>query len=157
MRSFLRLLRTPRVGLTAFLVAVLGMMVSTVVAGAPRAEVWERWTVHDASSTARVDHTLWDTFVRAHVRRSADGIARVNYGSVTKADRSKLHDYVSQLSGTAVSAFNRTEQKAFWINLYNALTVQVVLDHYPVESIREISISPGFFTPEGNGTKALPR
>jgi len=35
---------------------------------------------------------------------------------------------------------------AFWINLYNALTVQVVLDHFPVESIRDIKISPGLFS-----------
>ncbi len=28
----------------------------------------------------------------------------------------------------------------YWINLYNALTVRVVLDHYPVDSIRDIDI-----------------
>ena len=34
---------------------------------------------------------------------------------------------------------------AYWINLYNALTVDTVLNHYPVGSIRDISISPGLF------------
>jgi hypothetical protein len=38
------------------------------------------------------------------------------------------------------------EQLVFWINLYNALTVKVILEHYPVESIRNIDISPGFFS-----------
>ncbi len=41
---------------------------------------------------------------------------------------------------------NRSEQFAYWINLYNALTVKVVMDHYPVKSIRKINISPGWFS-----------
>src|SRR6185369_6345248 len=39
-----------------------------------------------------------------------------------------------------VTALDAEEQRAFWINLYNALTVAIVLDHYPVKSIREISL-----------------
>jgi hypothetical protein len=42
-----------------------------------------------------------------------------------------------------VDRLARAEQMAFWINLYNALTVAVVLDHYPVATIRDINISPG--------------
>jgi hypothetical protein len=45
-----------------------------------------------------------------------------------------------------VSGLRRGEQKAYWINLYNALTVDVILDHYPVKSIRDIDISPGIFS-----------
>lgn len=40
----------------------------------------------------------------------------------------------------------RRQQLPFWINFYNALTVKLVLDHYPVESILRINISPGFFS-----------
>jgi Protein of unknown function, DUF547 len=43
-----------------------------------------------------------------------------------------------------ISTYNRSEQKAYWINLYNALTVSLVLQHYPVESIRDIDISGRF-------------
>jgi hypothetical protein len=45
-----------------------------------------------------------------------------------------------------ISAYNGAEQKAYWINLYNALTVEVILSHYPVKSIRNIGISPGLFS-----------
>jgi hypothetical protein len=45
-----------------------------------------------------------------------------------------------------VTRLNRNEQKVYWVNLYNALTVQLVLDHYPVKSIRDINISPGIFS-----------
>ena len=44
------------------------------------------------------------------------------------------------------SLTSRDEQLAYWINLYNALTVKVILDHYPVKSILDIDISPGWFS-----------
>ena len=37
-----------------------------------------------------------------------------------------------------ISAYNRPEQMAYWINLYNALVVRLVVDHYPIASIRDI-------------------
>jgi hypothetical protein len=64
---------------------------------------------------------------------------------VTPADRAALRAYLAALAATPISRFNRGEQLAYWINLYNALTLTVVLDHYPVQSIRDIDISPGLF------------
>jgi hypothetical protein len=55
-----------------------------------------------------------------------------------------------------VRSLRRDEQLAYWINLYNALTVKVILDHYPVKSIRSIDISPGFFS-DGPWGKPLVR
>ena len=71
---------------------------------------------------------------------------RVRYREVSRADRSALNRYLGDLSRTPISRYARAEQLPFWINLYNALTVRVVLDHYPVESIRAIRISPGWFS-----------
>ena len=75
----------------------------------------------------------------------ADGINRIAYGKVGKADREALAAYLERLQGVAIRKFNRDEQRAYWINLYNAATVDVVLEHYPVKSILEIDISPGLF------------
>ena len=54
-----------------------------------------------------------------------------------------------------VSGLGRDEQCAYWINLYNALTLEVVLDHYPVASIRDIDISPGLFSQGPWGKKLI--
>ena len=43
----------------------------------------------------------------------------------------------------AISNYNRAEQKAYWINLYNAATVDVIVARFPLKSIRDINISPG--------------
>jgi hypothetical protein len=113
---------------------------------APEADLWERWAAHAPSSTKTIDHRAWDAFLVGHLVAHADGVNRIAYGKVSDADRRRLDDYLSSLSAVPISEFSRDEQRAYWINLYNALTVDVVLDHYPVDSIRDISISPGWFS-----------
>lgn len=123
-------------------------------AAAPAAELWPRWQAHVPGATAMIDHAAWDRFLAAYVVVSGDGINRVAYRNVSSRDRKALADYLGRLSLTAISSFDRPEQRAFWINLYNALTVQVVLEHYPLDSIRDIDISPGLFA-DGPWGKSL--
>ncbi|MBM3951846.1 MAG: DUF547 domain-containing protein [Rhodospirillales bacterium] len=130
-------------GLAAF-VAVLAL--AATAAAAPRAELWPRWTAHDPTSTRSVDHSDWDTLLARYNNAAADGSRRFDYAAVTAEDRRRLDAYVERLAATPVSALARDEQRAFWINLYNALTVRTVLERWPVASIREISISPGLFS-----------
>ena len=113
---------------------------------APRSEPWERWASHDETSLAAINHDAWTKFLSDYVEKSPDGINRVRYADVTSADREMLEGYIDSLTAVAISHYNRAEQRAYWINLYNALTVKIVLDHYPVVSIRDIDISPGFFS-----------
>jgi hypothetical protein len=142
--------------LLAFCLAVpLGGFLSLDAIGAPSAKLWSRWQAHDPTSTLSVDHTAWDRLLRTYVLSEPDGINRFAYGKVTAADRAALDAYIATLSRTAVSQLNRAEQRAFWINLYNALTVQVVLAHYPVDSIRDIDISPGLFADGPWGRKLV--
>jgi hypothetical protein len=132
-------------GLCFALVFMCGLALKAVYA-APQADLWERWTAHDAASTESIDHGAWDHFVKAYVSPSPDGINRIDYTGVTESDRRALQAYIAELPAASIGRFSRDEQLAYWINLYNALTVSVVLDHYPVESIRDIDISPGFFS-----------
>jgi hypothetical protein len=96
----------------------------------PKAELWDYWLPHDPASTAVVNHGAWDAFLKKSI--------------------------IPTLSEVPVRSLRREEQLAYWINLYNALTVKVVLDHYPVKSIRDIDISPGFFS-DGPWGKPLVR
>jgi hypothetical protein len=123
----------------------LVLCVLRVDAFVPKSELWERWTAHSPSAAATIDHDEWDAFLAANLASHTGGINRIAYAKVSEADRKRLDDYLSTLSAVPISDFSRDEQRAYWINLYNALTVDVVLEHYPVGSIRDISISPGFF------------
>jgi hypothetical protein len=112
-------------------------------AAAPKAALWPRWQRRDPASTARVDHGPWAAFLARHVRPQPDGLNLVAYREVGAAERAALAAYLEGLARVPVSGLAPDEQMAFWINLYNALTVRVVLDHFPVRSIRDIDISPG--------------
>ena len=111
---------------------------------APSANLWARWTANDPAATRSIDHGAWDRFLKTYVLAADDGVNRVAYGRVTNADRLGLKRYIAGLAAEPVSRLSRAEQLPFWINLYNALTVELVLDHYPVKSIRDIDISPGW-------------
>ncbi len=82
-----------------------------------------------------VDHGAWARVLVKAVRPGRDGIARFDYRSVRLADVSA---YTGMLATVDPAGLSRNAAFAYWVNLYNALTVQVVLEAYPVKSIRDI-------------------
>lgn len=81
------------------------------------------------------NHILWDELVRAHVRASGE----VDYRGFIR-EKDKLESYLEQLSKNAPdrNSWTEAEQLAYWINAYNAFTVKLIVDNYPVESIRDL-------------------
>lgn len=129
-------------GLTVF---VLSVLAADIARAAPKSDLWERWTAHEPGSTDTIDHSVWDGLLKNYLQIRHDGLVVVDYAKFHASGRDALASYVSSLQSVPVSTLNRNEQYAYWVNLYNALTVKVVLDHYPVSSIRDIDISPGLF------------
>jgi hypothetical protein len=111
---------------------------------APRAEPWERWRRHASGARTSVDHAAFDALLARHRSLGSDGIARFAY-QAARTERETLTAYLARLQATDVDALDRAEQFAFWANLYNALTLDVVLAGWPVASIRDIR--SGLFTP----------
>jgi hypothetical protein len=107
---------------------------------APAAEPLRRWEAHDPASKLTVDHRAFGAFLARYRFAGADGVARVRYAAVTAADRAALGAYVARLEAVDVDALGRREQFAYWVNLYNAATLRVVLERYPVKSIRDIKL-----------------
>ena len=76
-------------------------------------------------------HQAWDQLLRKHV--SATG--RVNYAGF-KADRKAFDAYLLALAKqTPAGSWSRAEKMAYWINAYNAFTIDLIIDNYPVSSI----------------------
>lgn len=123
-------------------VCLIVALALTPAQAVPPAEPWDLWTEHDPNSVQTIDHAAWERFLVRYLRIGADGVHRVAYAEVTPADRAGLDAYIDQLAAVPVGAYNRLEQMAYWINLYNALTVRLVLDHYPIASIRDIDDTP---------------
>jgi Protein of unknown function, DUF547 len=129
--------------LLTLLVALSGILAAAVAQAGPRAELWPRWAAHDPASMRHIDHGEWDAFLKRYLRIGADGVHRVAYSQVTPADRARLDDYIASLGAVAIDEYSRAEQMAYWINLYNALIVRLIIEHYPVASIRDIGGGPG--------------
>jgi hypothetical protein len=106
---------------------------------APESELWPRWQAHVADNRTRIDHRAWGAILRTYLYSGKDGIYRFNYDKVSEVDRDRLEAYIERMSHIEISYFNRDVQRAYWINLYNALTVREILRFYPVSSIRDIS------------------
>lgn len=141
-----KIIRPPFFWFVAVLLAS-NLLWFTTVAAAPSAKLWQRWQDHSTEHPEIVDHSSWDVFLKKYlVTEHQSGINRVRYADVAKDDQQHLESYLVQLQMVQVTNLSRQEQKAYWINLYNALTVKVILDHYPVKSITEIDISPGLFS-----------
>jgi hypothetical protein len=87
-----------------------------------------------------VDHQAFDELIARRVSLGGDGVVRVDYAgwNASAQDRAALKAYVQALQAVDPAALTRAEQFAFWANLYNALTIDVVLEAWPVASIREI-------------------
>ncbi|NAS12792.1 DUF547 domain-containing protein [Poritiphilus flavus] len=100
--------------------------------GSEAAYSWEMPA--NAQATEELDHTAWDKLLKKYV--SADG--NVVYTKF-KEDLPALTDYLKYLGANEpAETASANERLAFYINLYNAATVKLILDNYPVSSIKEI-------------------
>lgn len=86
------------------------------------------------SNNDLVDHSSWNNLLKKHV--TTDG--KVNYKGF-KADENELKDYIIYLGTHSPNdTWIKEEQLVYWINAYNALTVDLIIRHYPVKSIKDI-------------------
>ncbi|MGF1607332.1 MAG: DUF547 domain-containing protein [Rhodothalassiaceae bacterium] len=122
------------------LVLLLGACTTVERLYLPSAKVQDTHWQQATAGTGAVDHGAWAVFLDRYVRQSPDGVHLVDYGAVTPADETALLGYLERLQAVKVTDLPRMEQLAFWINLYNAVTVRTVLEAYPVDSIRDISL-----------------
>ncbi|WP_425389936.1 DUF547 domain-containing protein [Ekhidna sp.] len=81
-----------------------------------------------------VNHEAFDELLQKYV----DDEGMVNYKGLKK-DRPALKSYLGMLElNHPQSSWTRDQQLAYWINAYNAFTLELILEHYPVESIKDI-------------------
>ena len=119
---------------------MVGAMVLAVACGAPESREIAGWDASDESNAERIEHAAWQEILDAYVRPDEAGVNLVDYAALKEsaADSAKLAAYLEELQGIDPTGYARAEQMAYWINFYNALTVQTVASEYPVDSIRDI-------------------
>jgi hypothetical protein len=87
-----------------------------------------------AATFAQPSHDAWNTLLQKYVTTSG----KVNY-KMLKADQTALNAYLNTLAAeTPQSTWSRAEKMAYWINAYNAFTVKLIIDHYPLTKITNL-------------------
>ena len=128
-----------------FLLACL-FFVSTTALASFHKHIWPQWQAHNPLSQAVISHQKWQDFLSKYLYTNDEGINLVDYPHLTKNDLALLNAYIKHLSKININEYNRNEQLAFWLNLYNALIVQLIADYYPVDTVQDVNISPGLFS-----------
>ncbi|KTD72157.1 DUF547 domain-containing protein [Legionella tucsonensis] len=125
---------------------ILMLLVSGLANASFYKNLWPQWQVNSPLSTKVISHKLWQDFLNRRIVTNEENINLVDYAHMTQTDMNLLKDYLKSMSEININNYNRDEQLAFWINVYNALTVQIIANYYPVTSVQEINISPGLFS-----------
>jgi hypothetical protein len=136
------------------LAAVTGALVifCILARGAANAnEMLEPFKESGASPRRTVDHSAWDRLLKAYVKPGADGVNRVDYTAFKRGGREPLNAYIAQLESIDPATLDRPQRFAFFANLYNAKTVEIVLENYPVKSIKDISLGGALLALVGGG------
>lgn len=91
------------------------------------------------SNSKPISHEKWSNLLAKHV--TDNGL--VDYKGF-REDSTQLDAYLTQLGNHHPNQQNwsKDERLAYWINAYNAYTIELILKHYPVESIKSITTGP---------------
>lgn len=83
-----------------------------------------------------ISHNLWDDLLKKHVK--TDGL--VDYKGFI-SDKERFDQYLTMLDENEPNeeSWSREQQLAYWINAYNAFTVKLIIDNYPLKSIKDLN------------------
>ncbi len=119
---------------------MVGLCIITVVGYAQPIDT-NFWDLSDPTNDITIDHSDWQAIVDTYlITDDPSEIHLFDYGALMEntSDRQRLSDYINHLQQLDPRQYSKDSQMAYWINLYNALTVSVIVDAYPVESILDI-------------------
>lgn len=84
--------------------------------------------------TDPVDNSIYARLLKKYVNEKG----LVNYKGM-KSEEKELKKYLDMISNNPpTEKWSKNDQMAYWINAYNAYTIQLILNHYPVQSIKDI-------------------
>jgi hypothetical protein len=94
--------------------------------------------VAPVAAAAPPDYKVWGELLSKYY----DPVKGMNYKGLKDHDKKAIDDLRHQMATVEVQALSRPDQFAYWINLYNINVVGLVVDHYPISSIKDLSTDP---------------
>jgi len=120
-----------------FVAFILYLIFVSSLQAAPSADLWSYWDKSTPESTKIIDFKPWQIFLDTYVIKEKNQ-TYVLYAKVTDSNKAKLDEIIKNYASLNILNYNQNQQLAYWINIYNMLTIQTILQHYPVKSITDI-------------------
>jgi hypothetical protein len=90
--------------------------------------------VFQATQAQTINYHSWNKLLQKHVNT----LGEVNYKAI-KSDTQLLESSLNEFSKTQPKdSWSKNEKLAYWINAYNAFTIKLIVDNYPIKSIKDI-------------------
>lgn len=123
----------------SFVGLLFALLVGVTASAAPQLEGIEFWDERDEQSELVVDHSQWQELLDIYIDdQHASGVNRFDYKSVSKEDKKKLDTYLDYLQSLAPREMSPEVQFAYWVNLYNAKTVDYIVEGVQKNNITSI-------------------
>jgi len=123
-------------------VIVVGMLLATTSICLGQSSInLDDWNSFDSTNTSTINHSIWQSLLDTYLMTGdASGVHLFDYQALkaNDTDLQHLEEYLTTLQQLDPRQYVQNVQMAYWINLYNALTVKTVTHAYPVASIMEI-------------------
>ncbi|PMN52315.1 hypothetical protein BCT31_14625 [Vibrio lentus] len=119
------------------LLFIVSLLFSTLAWSAPKSDLWPYWNQSNETNQEQVSHQDWQQFLDNYLVKQGQHTL-VRYQTVSSSDKTKLKQYISRLEQIDPLDYPKAEQYAYWVNLYNAVTVDLILDAYPIKSITKL-------------------
>lgn len=119
----------------AALAVLLAALASSLSLAGNQVTLGKQFPAGKRVSFDRVDHAAWDKLLHQYVDQQ--GMVDYRGWKASSADRQTLQQYLASLSqADPAKPASRQAKLAFWINAYNAVTIEGILREYPTTSIR---------------------
>jgi hypothetical protein len=147
----------PKSALMLAVIMCSQLLMSQGVWAANEPQLWTFWDqsaneISDEVTT--IDHSVWQSLLDQHlVTNDSSGINLFRYSAIAAKDdlgtqaSKTLNAYIASLETIDPRSLNKDQQFAYWVNLYNSVTVRTIVDAYPIKSIRNAGKSFFSFGP----------
>ncbi|MCG6352179.1 DUF547 domain-containing protein [Vibrio fluvialis] len=119
------------------LIAILLSTLSATSWAAPKAKLWPLWNSSAVTQSVSISHQAWQEILDRYLITQGE-YSLFRYSAVSNKDQQLLKHYIEYLSNIAPRTLTKPQQYAYWVNLYNAATVQLIIENYPVPSITKL-------------------
>ena len=92
----------------------------------------------DGSKNSTIDYRHYEGFMTQYAKSFNNGIIGFDYANIPIAGRNMIKKQIADLQSIIITQYTKEAQLAYWINLYNMITLDMALSNYPIKSIRDV-------------------